>query len=111
MTTDTWGYSDEERQGLVDAYSTISIQLMLEDPSISMQQITDYLGRVGPWQSKGRVIGIFRGGPILHQTTDRMNVIRMVAPRDEVGGLPLICGFRMVLSRRRMDTFDGRPHK
>ena len=91
-TTDTGGFAGEERQGLVNLYVLSIIQLLMNDPRISTEQMMGYLTWAGPWNHGSQILRVFRGRPNFRQTLDRVDVIRQAVARDELRELPITSG-------------------
>ena len=86
-TTDTTRYLDADRRGIVNHYVTLMLQLVHEDPWISVPDIADFLVSVGPLQSAGQIARLFRGGTTFHKTVDRMAAVRTTMLQENINGL------------------------
>ena len=63
-TTDTEGYTEEDRQGIVDTLVTVMLQLIMEDPWISIPNMMDRMIETGPMHERVDILELFRGRPI-----------------------------------------------
>ena len=55
-------YTAEDRQGLVDHYVTLVLQMLLEGPWHPLPEITGILVWVGPLRTPGQIFKVFGGG-------------------------------------------------
>ena len=83
------GVSDEERQGLIDHYTTAMLQQVIWRPFSSIPEIAKTLSRVGPWEEKQDIIEILGGRQIFKKTISRMKVVRVAALEGTLGDLPV----------------------
>ena len=83
------GVSPEDRQSLIDHYTTVMLQQVIWRPFSSIPEIMQTLGRVGPWDEKQDIFEIFGGRAILRQTIERMQVVRVAALMGTLGDLPV----------------------
>ena len=88
-TTDTSGFTDGERRGLVNLYVTHMLQAIQEDPRVSTPDLMCFLIWAGPWRSAGQILRIFRGRPIFRTAAGRLTAARTAVPRNDLGGLPV----------------------
>ena len=93
-TTDTSGYSDGERQGLVNSYVTLMLQAIQEDPWIAQPDLMDFLIWAEPLHSTGQLVRKLRGRQLFRITVDRLTVVRTAALRDEIAGVTVPEGKR-----------------
>ena len=83
------GVSPEERQGLIDHYTTVMLQQVIWRPVSSVPDIMRTLGQMGPWDKKQDIFEIFGGRATLLQTIRRMQVVRVAALQGTLGDLPV----------------------
>ena len=88
-TTATDQYTEEDRQSIVDRYTTVMLQAILEDPWYSIPEITEILADIGPLHTPTQIFDIFWGRSVYLRTLTRMNVVRMEAIRGRIGSLPI----------------------
>ena len=88
-TTDTDGYTAEDRQGIVDTMVTVMLQLTMEDPWISIPNMMDRMTETGPLHDRDDIMEVFRGRPIFRRTTNRLEVVRAAVVSGALGELPI----------------------
>lgn len=93
-TTDTSGYSDGERQGLVKSDMALMLQATQEDPWLARPDLMDFLIWAGPLHSTGQLVRKLRGRQIFRITVDRLTVVRTAALRDGIAGVTVPEGER-----------------
>ena len=82
------GVSQEDRQGLIDHYTTVMLQVIW-GPFSSLPEIMKTLRSAGPFEEKQEIFEIFGGRTILKQTIERMRVVRVAALEGALGDLPV----------------------
>ena len=88
-TTDTDGYTDDDRQGIVDTLVTVMLQLIQEDPWIAAPTMMDRMVTTGPLHTREEVLELFRGRPIFMRAVTRMEILRTAVVNGMVGDLPI----------------------
>ena len=88
-TTDTDGYPVDDRQGIVDTMVTVMLQLIMEDPWISIPNMMDRMTEFGPLHDRDGIMEVFRGRPIFRRTTSRLEVVRAAAVNGTLRELPI----------------------
>ena len=83
------GTHPEDRQGLIDHYTTVMLQQVIWKPYSSIPEIMRTLSRVGPYEEKQDILEIFGGRATLKQTIKRMQVVRVAALMGALGDLPV----------------------
>ena len=78
-TTDTGGYTEEDRQGIVDTLVTVMLQLIMEDPWMSIPNMMDRMIETGPMSEREDKLELFRGRPIFWRVARRLEIVRAAA--------------------------------
>ena len=73
----------------MDLYVTMTIQLILEDPRISIPETLEILLWATPLQTLGRIVGLFRRLPTPRAPMNRLDALRLAVLQYDVGGLPI----------------------
>ena len=88
-TVETDEYADTERQGIVDHYTTLAIQMILADPWVSVPVMVEYMLSIGPWSVTGDIVSVFRGRVISRSTMNRLNSIRIAVLQGNTEMMPI----------------------
>ena len=83
------GVSQDDRQGLIDHYTTVMLQQVMWRPFSSIPEMLKTLCEAGPFDEKQEIIEIFGGRAILKKTIGRMTVVRVAAIKGTLGDLPV----------------------
>ena len=81
--------ADRRRQEGIDSCVTMMIQLLAYDPSITVEEILNYLTWIGPEGSTSRLMQLFGGGAIFQRTLSRMDIIRQAKIQGRLQELPI----------------------
>ena len=88
-TTDTYGYTDDDRQGIVDTMVTVMLQLVQEDPWMAVPTMMDRMVLCGPLHTREEVIELFRGRPNFMRAVARIEILRTAVVNEMVQDLPM----------------------
>ena len=88
-TTASWGYTDEDRQGIVDTMVTVMLQLIQENPWIPIPEMMDRMVEFGPLRNREDILEVFRGRPIFRWTTTRIETVRTAVVNNVIQDLPV----------------------
>ena len=88
-TTASLGYTDDDRQGIVDTMVTVMLQLIQENPWIPMPAMMDRMVEFGPLHNRGDILELFRGRPIFRWTAMRVETVRAAVVGNMMRDLPV----------------------